>query len=147
MSICQLTMTPCAARSTPDMYMTSCPALQGHHEHPPFDNDTMRSAYHIRELDVYRLKQLQHPLDIFLSHDWPRGIANHGNLQQLLSRKAFLRAEVRYHHRPVKDSSGRWGASKPVASTPTLAVRRRIAQSSSAVYLYSQPVLTTGLQP
>ncbi|CAL5222243.1 g4577 [Coccomyxa viridis] len=66
----------------------------GHHEHPPFDNDTMRSAYHIRELDVYRLKQLQHPLDIFLSHDWPRGIANHGNLQQLLSRKAFLRAEI-----------------------------------------------------
>ena len=69
-------------------------ALQGHHEHPPFDNDTMRSAYHIRELDVYRLKQLQQPLDIFLSHDWPRGIANHGNLQQLLSKKAFLRAEV-----------------------------------------------------
>ena len=70
--------------------------MQGHHEHPPYDNDTMRSAYHIKELDVYRLKQLQQPLDIFLSHDWPRGIANHGNLQQLLSRKAFLRAEVRF---------------------------------------------------
>ena len=69
--------------------------LQGHHEHPPFDNNTLRSAYHIRELDVFRLKQLQSPLDIFLSHDWPRGIAKHGNLPQLLSRKAFLRAEVR----------------------------------------------------
>ena len=31
---------------------------------------------------------------MFLSHDWPRGIAKHGNLQQLLSRKAFLRSEV-----------------------------------------------------
>ena len=68
--------------------------LQGHYEHAPFDNDTMRSAYHIRELDVYRLKQLQQPLDVFLSHDWPRGIAKHGKLQQLLARKAFLRSEV-----------------------------------------------------
>ena len=71
--------------------------MQGHYEQPPFDNDTMRSAYHVRQLDVYRLKQLHKPLDVFLSHDWPRGIAKHGNLQQLLSKKAFLRSEVRHH--------------------------------------------------
>ena len=66
---------------------------------------------------MYRLKQLQQPLDIFLSHDWPRGIANHGNLQQLLSKKAFLRAEVRlttHHH----VSSRCRGPPEPSTSTP-----------------------------
>ena len=68
--------------------------LQGHWEQPPFDNSSMRSAYHIRELDVFRLMQLQKPLDVFLSHDWPQGIQNFGNLAQLLQRKPFLRKDV-----------------------------------------------------
>ncbi len=54
----------------------------------------MRSAYHIRELDVYRLLQIHRPLDVFLSHDWPRGIAHHGNKAQLFRAKPFLRQEV-----------------------------------------------------
>lgn len=54
----------------------------------------MRSAYHIRALEVYRLMQLQQPLDVFLSHDWPRGIAHHGDTAQLLRNKPFLKAEV-----------------------------------------------------
>lgn len=36
---------------------------------------------------VYRLMQLQQSVDIFLSHDWPTGIARYGNMQQLLARK------------------------------------------------------------
>ncbi|DBA70331.1 TPA: hypothetical protein ACH3X2_011753 [Trebouxia sp. C0005] len=67
---------------------------QGHWEKPPYDNSSMRSAYHIRELDVYRLLQIQRPLDVFLSHDWPRGIAHHGNKAQLLRAKPFLRQEI-----------------------------------------------------
>lgn len=55
----------------------------------------MRSAYHIRELDVYRLLQIHRPLDIFLSHDWPRGIANFGNKAQLFRAKPFLQKEVK----------------------------------------------------
>ncbi len=54
----------------------------------------MRSAYHIRELDVFRLLQIHRPLDVFLSHDWPRGIAYHGNKAQLFRAKPFLRQEV-----------------------------------------------------
>ena len=54
----------------------------------------MRSCYHIRELDVLRLMQLRKPIDVFLSHDWPQHIARHGNLQQLLRRKPFLRQEI-----------------------------------------------------
>ena len=56
----------------------------------------MRSAYHIRELDVYRLLQLRQPLDVFLSHDWPSRIADHGNKAQLCRYKKFLAKEVRH---------------------------------------------------
>ncbi|KAK9903387.1 hypothetical protein WJX75_004587 [Coccomyxa subellipsoidea] len=66
----------------------------GHYERPPYQMDSMRSAYHIRELEVYRLKQLQKPLDVFLSHDWPRNIARHGDTQRLVRAKPFLRSEI-----------------------------------------------------
>lgn len=67
---------------------------QGHWERPPYDNSSMRSAYHVRELDVYRLLQIHRHLDVFLSHDWPRGIAHHGNKSQLFRAKPFLQREV-----------------------------------------------------
>jgi lariat debranching enzyme len=51
----------------------------GHHESPPFTESTMRSAYHIREYEVAQLLQLQPgQVDIFMSHDWPTGMAKHG---------------------------------------------------------------------
>ena len=68
--------------------------LQGHWEKPPYNNSSIRSAYHVRELDVYRLLQIHRHLDVFLSHDWPRGIAHHGNKAQLFRAKPFLRREV-----------------------------------------------------
>lgn len=40
-------------------------------------------------------RQIKQPLDIFLTHDWPRNIANFGNKASLLSKKPFLRSEVR----------------------------------------------------
>ena len=49
----------------------------------------------MREFEVHQLKQLTPgSLDIFLSHDWPTHIAKHGNLSELLRRKAFLRDEI-----------------------------------------------------
>ena len=68
--------------------------MQGHWEAPPYNNSSMRSAYHVRALEVHRLMQLQQHVDIFLSHDWPSGIARHGDTPWLLSKKTFLRAEV-----------------------------------------------------
>ncbi|XP_069589657.1 lariat debranching enzyme [Ranitomeya imitator] len=67
---------------------------KGHFEHPPYTNDTMRSAYHVRNIEVFKLKQLQEPMDVFLSHDWPRGIYHYGNKNQLLKKKKFLTQEV-----------------------------------------------------
>lgn len=38
--------------------------------------------------------QVQEPIDIFLSHDWPCGITDHGNLKNLLRQKPFFEKEV-----------------------------------------------------
>ncbi|KAG3034402.1 hypothetical protein JG687_00002033 [Phytophthora cactorum] len=71
----------------------------GRFESLPFDNNTMRSVYHVRELEVFQLSHVQQvdktPLGVFLSHDWPRGIEQHGNVPQLLRRKQFFEQEVR----------------------------------------------------
>jgi len=68
-----------------------------HYERPPFSEDTKRSVYHVREVDVVRLSQLSSKLDVFLSHDWPTDIAFYGETERLLQRKAFLRREVHDH--------------------------------------------------
>ena len=67
---------------------------KGRYEKPPYDDSTLRSAYHIRSMDVFNLKLLSQPLDIFLSHDWPRGVYHYGNLEDLYRYKGFLRDEI-----------------------------------------------------
>lgn len=67
---------------------------RGHHEFPPYNPDTLRSVYHIRNVEVFKLKQIQMPIDIFMSHDWPRGIYYYGSTEELLRKKKFLRHEV-----------------------------------------------------
>ncbi|XP_064457997.1 lariat debranching enzyme A-like [Ornithodoros turicata] len=68
--------------------------LKGRFEAPPYNESAKRSAYHIRNIDIFRLKQLKEPVDIMLSHDWPRGIYNYGNKERLLRQKQFFRQEV-----------------------------------------------------
>ncbi|XP_004588461.2 lariat debranching enzyme [Ochotona princeps] len=67
---------------------------KGHFECPPYNSSTIRSIYHVRNIEVYKLKQLKQPVDIFLSHDWPRSIYHYGNKKQLLKAKSFFRQEV-----------------------------------------------------
>ncbi|XP_071782441.2 lariat debranching enzyme [Centroberyx gerrardi] len=67
---------------------------KGHHEFPPYNPETLRSVYHIRNIEVFKLKQIQMPIDIFMSHDWPRGIYHYGSTGELLRKKKFLRQEV-----------------------------------------------------
>lgn len=43
---------------------------------------------------MFRLKQLSGPLDICLSHDWPRGVYNFGNAEQLCRFKPHFRDEI-----------------------------------------------------
>ncbi|XP_073838005.1 lariat debranching enzyme [Musca autumnalis] len=68
--------------------------LRGRFEFSPYTENTKRSVYHVRQLEVFRLKQLSGKIDIFMSHDWPKGIYNHGNKEQLARFKPFLREEM-----------------------------------------------------
>lgn len=66
-------------------------------ERAPFDKSSLRSVYHVRNVDVHRMKCLSKSperIDLFLSHDWPLGVAHHGNTEALLRKKPYFRAEV-----------------------------------------------------
>ncbi|GFR63347.1 lariat debranching enzyme [Elysia marginata] len=67
---------------------------KGHFERPPYGRDTVRSVYHIRNLEVFRLKQISAHTDIFISHDWPKGIYHNGDVETLLRRKPFFKQEI-----------------------------------------------------
>jgi len=68
---------------------------KGHFEQPPYTPNTLRSVYHVRQLNVYRMSLLSSPkIDVMLSHDWPRGIEQYGDVRRLLSQKKYFRKEV-----------------------------------------------------
>lgn len=69
-------------------------AQKGHFEHPPYSEDTMRSAYHVRALEIFRLKQISRPIKIFVSHDWPRNIWKYGDQKELLKRKSDFQKDI-----------------------------------------------------
>lgn len=81
--------------------------LKGHFERPPYDRGTQRSAYHVRNLEAFRLKQLaQDPPQILMSHDWPEDADKFGNLEQLLRFKPHFREDVQAHKlgsRPARE--------------------------------------------
>lgn len=66
----------------------------GHYERPPYNKSDVKSVYHVREYEVFKLKQIEEPIDIFLSHDWPLGITEYGNWEKLVSQKPFFQEEV-----------------------------------------------------
>ncbi|KAG9159281.1 hypothetical protein Leryth_024705 [Lithospermum erythrorhizon] len=66
----------------------------GHFERLPYNERDIRSIYHVREYDAHKLMQVKEPIDIFLSHDWPLGITEHGNVEELLRQKPFFRNEI-----------------------------------------------------
>lgn len=67
---------------------------KGHYEFPPYNPETLRSVYHVRSIDVFKLKQIQMPMDIFMTHDWPQGIYHYGCIEELIRKKKFLQQEV-----------------------------------------------------
>lgn len=58
-----------------------------HFERLPYNEDDLKSLYHVRELDVRKLLQIQTQVDVGISHDWPRAIERSGNFQKLFSQK------------------------------------------------------------
>ncbi|MCL7030154.1 hypothetical protein MKW94_005633 [Papaver nudicaule] len=66
----------------------------GHYERPPYNENEIRSVYNVREYDVYKLMQVEEPIDIFLSHDWPIGITDYGDCRKLLEIKQDFKKEI-----------------------------------------------------
>lgn len=72
---------------------------RGRFERMPLNQSTIRSIYHTRKLDVYRLQLLQerissNPIDVMLSHDWPVKVYDYGNKQQLLRFKPGFKQDM-----------------------------------------------------
>lgn len=53
----------------------------------------LKSAYHVRNFDTFRLKQVHEHVDVGLSHDWPSGVVHYGNKHDLYRRKKHLKAD------------------------------------------------------
>jgi lariat debranching enzyme len=64
-----------------------------HHERLPFNQDDVKSCYHIREFDVRKLLLVRTQVDVGLSHDWPRAIEKYGDSEALFRKKRDFRQE------------------------------------------------------
>lgn len=53
------------------------------------------ASFMICTLNAYT--QIQMPMDIFMSHDWPLGIYHYGDTANLIKKKKFLRQEVEFN--------------------------------------------------
>eukprot|EP00906_Rhabdomonas_costata_P023527 RCo033849 len=65
-----------------------------YYERPPFTMDNKISIYHVRHFEVMKLGLIQEPVTIVMSHDWPAGIAHHGDKAGLYRRKPDFQAEI-----------------------------------------------------
>ena len=66
-----------------------------HSERLPYNEDEIKSLYHVREIDVRKLLQLTTPVDVGVSHDWPRGIEWQGDWKALFRKKDLFEADAR----------------------------------------------------
>lgn len=66
-----------------------------HYERPPFTNETLKSIYHSRSIDIYRLSLLpKNKIDIFISHDWPTNVYNYNDITDLLKIKPYFKEQI-----------------------------------------------------
>lgn len=79
-----------------------------HFERLPYNNDTMRSIYHQRELDVRKLLAYRSQVDIGLSHDWPHEMWKCGDHEFLFKAKPYFLPDAR------KDNLGSKAATQIV---------------------------------
>ncbi|CAG8583452.1 13904_t:CDS:2, partial [Cetraspora pellucida] len=66
----------------------------GHFETVPYTDDTIRSIYHVRRYEMFKLNMIKQPIDIFLSHDWPENITRFGDEQRLKRIKQGLAPDI-----------------------------------------------------
>lgn len=64
-----------------------------HHERLPYNQDDIKSIYHVRELDTRKLLQIRTQVHIGVSHDWPRAIEKYGDERDLFRMKPDFEQE------------------------------------------------------
>ncbi|KAL2799866.1 lariat debranching enzyme, C-terminal domain-containing protein [Aspergillus keveii] len=64
-----------------------------HYERLPYNEEEIKSIYHVRELDVRKLLQVRTQVDVGLSHDWPHKIEYCGDWNQLFQKKRGFRED------------------------------------------------------
>ena len=64
------------------------------YEKAPYSYRDLKTVYRTRKEDVDRVLRINKPVDVFISHDWPNGIWDHGNRDRLLAAKPFLKQEM-----------------------------------------------------
>ena len=62
-----------------------------HFERLPYNDDDIRSIFHVRELDVRKLLQIRTQVDLGLSHDWPKQVEYSGDYEKLFKIKKDFR--------------------------------------------------------
>lgn len=67
---------------------------KGQFEKFPYSPSTVRSVYHVRDFQIYQMAQYMSKLDMVMSHDWPRGITNYGDVEKLIRKKEFLKQDI-----------------------------------------------------
>ncbi|XP_017780121.1 PREDICTED: lariat debranching enzyme isoform X2 [Nicrophorus vespilloides] len=68
--------------------------MRGHHEISPYDDKAKRSVYHTRNIEVHRFKQLSGLVDVFISHDWPQDVTDHGDVNSLVKIKPWFKDDI-----------------------------------------------------
>lgn len=64
----------------------------------PYDRSTIRSIYHYRKDDYLKLYLMRKSNKmIMISHDWPEGIYDNGDVKKLLKNKPFFREDIKNH--------------------------------------------------
>lgn len=64
----------------------------------PYDRYTIRSIYHYRKDDYLKLYLLEKSNKmVMISHDWPEGIYDNGDVKKLLKKKPFFKEDIKNH--------------------------------------------------
>jgi lariat debranching enzyme len=87
---------------------------KGHFERAPYNKDNIKSVYHVRQYDVLKLMEVRGAIDIFVSHDWPRGITKYGDAQQLLRQKPHFQQDIETNQLGSKAGEQLLHALKPL---------------------------------
>lgn len=69
--------------------------FRGHYESIPYNPKTLRTVYHYRQQEIFRLQQLVTKIDIMMSHDWPTDVHEFGNASKLFEQKPHFRDQCR----------------------------------------------------